>query len=90
MTTTEIVQSVLAGGIATTYATQILKNRYVPIPVTSHPRITAAAVSLVASVIAVTQAGVDLTNLGDWVGAVSVFAGILLVASNAYHQIVKE
>lgn len=90
MNTVEILQSVLVGGAATSIATQILKSSYVPVPATEHPRITAAVVALVASVIAVASAGVNYDRFADWTSVVAVFAGVLLVATNTYNQLIKQ
>jgi len=90
MTTVEIIQSVLLGGTATTLATQILKSPFIPVPATKHPRITAAVVSVIASAIVVSQAGVDVSNLGDVASVTAIFAGVLLVASTTYNQLIRK
>ncbi len=90
MSTVEILQSVLVGGAATSIATQILKSSYVPVPATDHPRITAAVVALVASVIAVASAGVNYASFADLTSVVAIFAGVLLVATNTYNQLIKQ
>lgn len=90
MSTVEILQSVLVGGAATSIATQILKSSFVPVPATDHPRITAAVVSLVASVVAVASAGINYASFADLTSVVAIFAGVLLVASNVYTQLLKQ
>lgn len=88
----EIFVSILAGGVATTLAVQLLKSKFIPfIPAEKYPRITAAVVSAVASVAALVQSGVTwafVTSTPEVI--VAVVGGTLLVAASVYNNVVKS
>jgi 2-keto-3-deoxy-6-phosphogluconate aldolase len=81
MTTSQLIQSVLVSGVATTIGTQLLKSSLIPIPFQKSPRLTAFIVSVIASVAAVTQGGVDWANLRDWTDILPVVCGTLIVSA---------
>lgn len=91
MTTVQFIQSVLVSGLATTLATEALKSPLIPVPATKYPRITAAVVSLGASVVALLQSGFDFNSMAtDWPSLVALFTGVLLIASVTYNQVIKQ
>lgn len=87
----EIFVSILAGGVATTLAVQLLKSKLIPfVPAEKYPRITAAVVSAVASVAALVQSGVSwafVTSTPQVI--VAVVGGTLLVAASVYNNVLK-
>ncbi len=90
LTSLDFIKTILVSGVATTYATQILKSSLIPLPAANSPRLTAFIVSLIASAIAVGQ-GIDFNNpLKDWTDYVPVIAGTLLVSAATYKAIYKE
>ena len=90
MDITYLVESVLVSGTATTLAVQIMKSRYFPLPVERSPRLSAFIVSVIASVITVTQVGVDWNNLHDWTQILPVVCGTLIVSAATYKAIYQE
>lgn len=90
MTISQIVQSVIVSGVATTYATQIAKSRYFVVPAEKSPRLTAFIISLIASAIAVSQGGLNLDALKDWTDYLTVFCGTLIVAAATYKVTYQE
>jgi hypothetical protein len=90
MTTTQLIQSILVSGVASTYATQILKSSLVPVPFQKSPRLTAFIVSLIASAVAVMQGGIDFDKLRDWTDYLPVLCGTLIVAAATYKVVYQE
>jgi len=87
LTSFDFIKTVLVSGVATTYATQILKSSLIPLPAANSPRLTAFIVSLIASAIAVGQ-GFDFNApFKDWTDYVPVIAGTLLVSAATYRAI---
>lgn len=88
----EVFVSILAGGVATTLAVQLLKSKLIPfVPAEKYPRITAAVVSAVASVAALVQSGVSwafVTSTPQVI--VAVVGGTLLVAASVYNNVIKS
>lgn len=88
----EVFVSILAGGVATTLAVQLLKSKLIPfVPAEKYPRITAAVVSVVASVAALVQSGVSwafVTSTPQVI--VAVVGGTLLVAASVYNNVIKS
>jgi hypothetical protein len=86
-TSLDFIKTIVVSGVATTYATQILKSSLIPIPFQRSPRLTAFIVSLIASIIAVGQ-GFDFNApFKDWTDYVPVIAGTLLVSAATYKAI---
>src|SRR5690349_11956927 len=90
MQITQLVQSILVSGTATTLATQVLKSKYLPIPAEKSPRLTAFVVSLVASGIAVWQAGIGPTRLTSWTDWLTAAGGTRTVPAATYHAVFNE
>ena len=87
LTSFDFIKTVLVSGVATTYATQILKSSLIPVPFQRSPRLTAFIVALLASAVAVGQ-GIDFNNpFKDWTDYVPVIAGTLLVSAATYKAI---
>lgn len=76
----------------TSLAAELLKSSLIPfVKAELHPRLTAAAISVVATVIALLQSGVTVHYaLSQPQIMVAVFGGILLVASSTYNQLLKN
>ena len=87
LTSFDFFKAIIVSGVATTYATQIAKSQYFPIPAEKSPRLTAFVVSVIASIIAVGQ-GFDFNApFKDWTDYVPVIAGTLLVSAATYRAI---
>lgn len=89
----ELIQTILVSGVAVTMATQFLKSRFVPIQFSRFPRLTALALSIVATAIAVWQqcggtaesCQAYITGPVDYISAV---LGSLLIATITYNNVV--
>ncbi len=83
----DFFKSIIVSGVATTYATQIAKSQYFPLPAEKSPRLTAFIVSVIASIVAIGQ-GFDFNApFKDWTDYVPVIAGTLLVSAATYKAI---
>lgn len=86
-----LLTGILVGGTATTLAVQLLKSKIIPVAFEKHPRWTAAAVSVIATVISMAQAGITVENIGtDWLTWIAMGAGTLLVATSTYNNLVTK
>jgi len=87
LTSFDFFKAVIVSGVATTYATQIAKSQYFPLPAEKSPRLTAFIVSVIASIVAIGQ-GFDFNApFKDWTDYVPVIAGTLLVSAATYKAI---
>lgn len=81
----QLIISIIVGGGASTYITQLLKQPFIKIPAEKHPVPTAAVISLIGGVLVLLASGVsfDVKNLpafaASWLGA-------LLIAVFTYNQ----
>src|SRR3954447_1819474 len=89
MTLTQLVQSILVSGTATTIAVQMMKSQIFPFPAEKSPRLTAFVVSLIASAIAVMQGGFDFTRLTDWTSYLPVVCGTFFISAITYEKVYK-
>lgn len=87
----EVTKYIIAGGFVTTLVTEIAKSPYLAwIHAEKYPRFTAAAVSLGATIWAYINQGLTWTVFwSNWVTSVEIFAGVLLVATLTYTQVLK-
>lgn len=85
----DFMQGVAISGAVTLFGTQILKNKYVPIPAKEHPRIVAAIIAgISAAYVLYTQHTSPLpTTLAQWF---SMAAVAVVGAAIAYNNILKE
>ena len=79
----------MLSGAATTIATQILKLKVIPVPAEKYPRMSAAIVSALASLVAVFSTNVDLV-INSFIGWLAFAAGAYLLSAITYNQIVKQ
>jgi len=80
----QLLISIISGGVASTYATNLLKSNLVAIPAEKHPEITAIIVSLLASIVALVTSGVDLFDVSNIPAFTSAWAGAIVVAFITY------
>lgn len=89
----ELVQTILVGGVATTFAVQILKSKMVPVAFQNYPRLSAFGASIIASSVAAYQQCSDgscsaLVNQPlDYAAAV---AGVFIVSVVTYNNVLKD
>lgn len=80
--------SLFLSGVGVTIATEILKAKFIPIPVQKYPRATAAVASVVATVVSIYVTGQHfiLRNIWEYIA----FAlGIFIIAAVTYEHVVK-
>lgn len=83
----QLFSVLVISGAGTTVATQILKLRFIPVPVTRYPRFTAAVVSVIASLVAAYNSDLNLLlNSGFQLFAFMV--GVFIVSAITYNSIV--
>jgi len=77
--------------IATVIATELLKSNLIPVPFQSFPRITAAVMSLVATIAAIMQTGYDITSSTANLTQFIAFAfATFVISAVTYNNIVKK
>lgn len=80
--------TVIVAGVATTIATSLLKSKLIPVAFQNFPRLTAFVVSIIASVIAYSQKGIQISTFAvDPVQSVSYILAVFLMASITYNNI---
>lgn len=95
MEVVEFIQTILVGGVATTLAVQFLKSNFIPVQFEKYPRLTAFAVSIVATIVAVWQKCQDVvagcqTLLQQPLDYAAAVAGIFLIAVVAYNNVLRD
>lgn len=89
MDLTSFAQAAILSGTAVTLTTEILKSKYIPIPVTSHKRLTAAILSVLTSLYSVYQYNASHVVALDLRSATALALLTLLVAAMTYDHIIK-
>jgi len=82
----DLFTAIGASGAVTVIATSLLKHSPFKF---SDNRINAAIVSIIASIIAATQVGVDFTSFADAGAIATIVIGTMLVATSTYNNLVK-
>lgn len=80
--------AIIVSGAATAAATEILKLRAIPVPVQRYPRLSAAVVSVIASLVAVYVSAADIL-VNSLIGYVAFAVGTLLVSAITYNNLIK-
>lgn len=80
--------SLFLSGVGVTIATQILKAKFIPIPVTKYPRLTAAIASIVATIASIYITGQHFLLNGVW-QYVAFGLGVFIIAAVTYEHVVK-
>lgn len=78
----------MVAAAATVLATQLLKSSFIPVKFQNYPQLTAGAVSVVATFIALISQHFSF-GLHSVLQAVGTFVTIFLVAAMTYNHIVK-
>lgn len=95
MNVVDFLQTILVGGVATTLAVQFLKSHLIPVQFERYPRLTAFAVSVLATGVAVWQKCEDVVagcqslvqQPLDYAAAV---LGVFLIAVVTYNNVLKD
>jgi hypothetical protein len=83
----KLFMALIASGVATSYATELLKLRIVPIPAQRYPRITNAVVSLIATFISLYVGHVNFI-FTSWIEIVAFALGVYVLSAITYHHVV--
>jgi hypothetical protein len=75
-------------GVGVTIATQILKLKWIPVPATKYPRVTAAVASVVATLVSIYVSGLHFLLVGVW-QYVAFILGVFIVSAVTYEHVVK-
>lgn len=89
MDLTAFAQAAILSGTAVTLVTEVLKSKVIPIPVTSHPRLTALVLSVLASLYTVYQYNVVNIVAINWTQLVALVALTVLVSAMTYNHVIK-
>lgn len=80
--------AMLLSGVVVALATEVLKLKWIPLPVQKYPRISAVVASLLASVICLYNSSVNFV-INSWVGWLALAVGTLIVSAITYNQLIK-
>jgi hypothetical protein len=84
----QFFSALFLSGVGVTVATEILKSKYIPVPASKYPRLTAALASVVATIVSIYVTGIHffLSNIWEYVA----FAlGVLILSAVTYNHIIK-
>lgn len=84
----QLFSGILLSGVATTTATQLLKLNFIPIPVTKYPRLSAAVVAVLASLVTIYNTNLELV-LDNWVQVVAFMVGVFITSVVVYNAVIK-
>ena len=85
----EFFVAIYLSGVGVAYVTQALKAKSIPVPAQKYPRTTALVLSLVATLISIYVANIDLIISAVWQIVVMVI-GILLISALTYRRIIGD
>lgn len=81
--------SMIVAGVSVSVATNILKSNMIPIPAEQYPRLTAAALSVVGSVVAIYLSD-SSPALNSWYDYAAFTVGVLIVSAVTYQALLKD
>lgn len=82
----KIFETIIAGGFATTIATNILNSNLIPIPFQRNKRLTAFGVSVIATLVALYQQGIRDFS-ADWTCNLAILLGVFITSAVTYNNI---
>lgn len=83
------IMTILVSGTATTYLTELLKFPAIKIPAERYPRITAAVLSVITSIIALLVSGISIAHGQPVIYTAGIIVGAFYLASSLYRSAVK-
>ena len=88
LNTLQIFQTIIGGGVLSTISTNLLASPLIKIPFQKNKRLTAFAVSVLTTFIALYQQGVrDFSS--DWQCNVAILLGVFITSAIVYNNISK-
>lgn len=80
--------ALIVSGVTTSYATEFLKHKWIPLPVGKYPKTSAALISIGTTIAAIYTSGLNLI-FTHWLQWVAFGLGVFIVSAITFKTIVK-
>lgn len=80
--------AMIVSGVVVAFATELMKLKWIPLPVQKYPRVSAAIASGIAALVSLYNSSVNFV-IDSWVGWLALTFGVLLVSVITYNQLIK-
>lgn len=81
--------TIILGGFSASTVVEFIKNKFIPIPATTYPRLTNAVVSVLVTLVAIFVSPVNLV-ISNWFQVAAFIIGIMVTSAFFYNNVFRD